>query len=145
MDQRHFFFQNRLTSSLKSISDWPSFTPESGLVFWQELALFYLMVGSVGFAAVLCPPIILDLVESGLWSGVTLYFLLLIWGMAILFLRRLSYHVRAVNAVLLLYVLGLGLMVLAGPYSSSYLWLLGFGIMSAVLLGGKGGCSGLRP
>jgi PAS domain S-box-containing protein len=120
---------------------WRRMAPDPGLLgrnplqFWRERILaailsigvvlgLFVYVASVGLA-----------IDKQLWPMVVLSTLGYFLTVSILLTRRLAYRIRAVATVLLCYALGLSVILHFGFFSGGPIWLFGFAVMAALLLG----------
>jgi diguanylate cyclase (GGDEF)-like protein/PAS domain S-box-containing protein len=95
---------------------------------FSSLLSFVLALGTV--AAIPSIPLLL---HQGLWPVALMDAVALAWFFAIWRLERLSYHVRVLNFLAILYAIAIALMLSIGPASLNYL--LGPPAMAVILLG----------
>ena len=144
------FRQNTLTRMCANGRDWlvsrtmPDAAKSSeDLLFWRERVLWSMVAGCslVGFLAYV-PGASLALVEGRWWILVvdTFAYLSII---SLLFLRRLSYRVRAVGLCAVVYVLSWVLILAVGPYGGGPIWLFAFAVLTGALLNRKAAVTAL--
>ncbi|MBI4774027.1 MAG: response regulator [Deltaproteobacteria bacterium] len=113
------------------------------LLFWRERVLWSVVLGCslVGFLAY-APGARLALIE-GRWWVLTVDTFAYAVVISLLFLRRLSYRLRAVGLCAVVYVLSWALILSVGPYGAGTIWLFAFAVLTGALLSRKAAVAAL--
>ncbi len=108
-----------------------------GIEYFRQQLLFYLLLCCLcmGFSAYL--PSVYFAFQHKLYGIVFIDTFTIALFAFLLFYKDLTYQIKAVSLLLMLYFLGLWLLLAVGPMGAGFLWLLMFGIMTGVLLGIK--------
>jgi hypothetical protein len=110
----------------------PQIEPED-IDSWRGHVLSVILFVVVVLGAVVAVPSILLALRERLWAVALVDAVALAWVVALWRVRAFSYRVRAGNFCALLYLLGLAMLVTIGQASQIYL--MGFPVMAALLLG----------
>lgn len=125
--------------AIKSIVDrWttpPALTPEAGLRYWQDRVILMLLFVAVFPGLLVYVPSVILSAREDLWHVVLGDTVLYLWAVILFFRRSLSYRTRAVSFVLILYVVGLILLWVVGPYSAGPVWIFACPVIAAALMG----------
>ena len=133
-DSRPGLFLNLLSRFVNRLLP-PSMVDPGSLAYWRELILFAILsIGVVMAAFVLIPSAALVIREK-IWGQLILIMAALLGAVALLFIRRISYGIRASVVVFMTYLIGLGVLISFGPISGGMSWLFAFTVLSGVLLG----------
>lgn len=126
-------------AAIKSIIDrWttpPGLNPEAGLRYWQDRVIFMLLFLGVYLGFWVYVPSVILSAQEGLWSVVLADTGLYAWVVILYFRRTLSFRTRAVSVVVMLYLVGMILLLVVGPYSGGPVWLFACPVIAAALLG----------
>ena len=107
------------------------------LTLWRERILFVTcFIAAVLGPAALIPSLLLAYVE-GRWEVIVLDLFAYGMAVAVLFGRRIPFHIRAWSLCLVLYILGVGLLFMLGNAGAGYIWLFGASVMVGALIGLK--------
>lgn len=113
------------------------FNPEDGVRYWQDRILLIIILFSltIGFF-VYWPSIWLSIVVEK-WSIAIVDTVVYVWIVFLGVKRSLPYVIRAYSMTFLIFVLGIVLFVVVGPFGAGPIWLFFFPIIAALLLGKK--------
>ncbi len=100
---------------------------------WRERILSTILLVIVVLGSLAAVPSVLLAISEGLWPIVVIDALALSWVITIWRKPGLSYRLRAVNLLALIYLLGVWFLFSIGPASEIYL--MAFPVMTALLLG----------
>ncbi|WP_411282469.1 PAS domain-containing protein [Gemmatimonas sp.] len=117
-------------------------SPHAGAVVpeapeWRTSLLTIIMRTGLILGVLVCVPSVIVALRAGLLGVVVIDVLAVVLLAALVGLKQLPFKVRATVFCLIMYVLGTGLLVSVGPRSQIYL--LGFSILTALLLGTRAG------
>lgn len=110
----------------------PQSVPED-IDSWRDYVLSLLLFVVVVLGSIVAVPSILLALKERLWPVAFVDIIALAWVVALWRGRSFSYRMRAWNFCALLYLLGLSMLVTVGQASQIYL--MGFPVMAALLLG----------
>ncbi len=118
----------KLTTPVKTI-------PADGIVYWQEKILLLIVFWGLVLSFITIIPSVWFLIKAELWNmiliDIAMYGLLI----SILFLRMVPFFLRAMLAVLAVYIVGTGLVFSLGPFSAGLIWLFLVPLIASQLLG----------
>ena len=110
-------------------------TTDDGIRYWQErFLLVFILVGAVFGLFVYLPSVALSITED-LWIVAIADTIIYAWLVILFFRRSIPFVVRAVTVSLIGYILGMVLLLTIGPSGGGPVWLFGFPVMVAILLG----------
>jgi two-component system cell cycle sensor histidine kinase/response regulator CckA len=130
------FFQQLRNSAIENMGSRSALEQDS-LFYWRVHILVSILLTSLLFCTFA--------VAAGIFLGITKH----VWGLAIfdilayficialLFLKRPDYRIRASAALLMVYLAGLVVIISLGPLSGGPAWLFAFAVLVGVLLGAK--------
>ena len=104
---------------------------------WRASLLSVILRSGLLLGVVVCVPSVIMALRVGLPGVVVMDALAVVLLAALVYLRQLPFTVRASALCLILYALGTGLLVWVG--ANSQIFLLGFSLLTALLLGLRAG------
>ena len=107
---------------------------QMGLPYWREKLFQYNMLVLLSFGLFAYVPGVWVSIQSGMYYiavGDTIFLLLLALGF---FLSNLSFRVRSLTLITLVYFLGVFLLLALGPFGPGLVWLIGFSIIAGLFL-----------
>jgi PAS domain S-box-containing protein len=114
---------------------WPYSSDQDSIVRWRALILFsILFVGLVLGSFTLIVAATLN-VKEGAWGLVMVDTCGLMLAIALLFVPRLRFEIRASITSLICYIIGLAVILSVGPLSGGPIWLFSFAVLSGILMG----------
>jgi PAS domain S-box-containing protein len=108
-----------------------------GLPYWRERILFAILLTAAIVSFFIITPSIVIQIREGLWKLSVAITIVFFCAIAILFLPKLKYAVRATVTLLLCYLCGLAIVVNAGVFSGGPVYLFTFAVLAGLLLGIK--------
>ena len=110
---------------------------EDSLSYWRVRILFVIIFSGLLISIFAFIPLIAMVIKQDLW--VLLMFDVAGWliGMGLLLAPYPRYEIRAAIMLLLIYVTGLVIIILVGPFSGGPAWLFAFAVLVGVMLGSK--------
>jgi len=108
---------------------------EGGPLLWRARMMFAIYLTGIvvgSFALISSASLAL---RNGYWFLVALYILAYLSVIAVTFLRRISFPVRAWCGLVIFYTLGMLALVTGGPAGSGRLWLYSFSLFAVLMLG----------
>jgi PAS domain S-box-containing protein len=121
----------------------PKGSPAEGLEYWRERILVAVLgIGALisVFALAVTIPV---LIRERAWPVLVVDSLVFLFALAMLFLRRIRFEVRATAALILGYAVGVAVTADWGFLSSGPLWLFTMAVLAGVLLGLKAALAAL--
>jgi len=118
----------------------PGTEPGSGLPYWREVILLYIVSLGVSLGLVAYLPGMRAVLNEGqgiIAGAMTALYLAVV--LMFIFYRRLSYTFRTLTLIIVVYLIGTLVLISLGPISGGPVWLFGFALFSGVLLGMKVG------
>jgi signal transduction histidine kinase len=104
------------------------------LLYWKNKILKTLLWVIVIFGLISYIPAIIVSVQEQLLYVVIIDTFALLLAFFLLYNKTLSYYYKTSILMILFYFLGIGLLILLGPYGAGFGWLLGFPVSTAILL-----------
>ncbi len=112
-----------------------SIAPENTLLVFRERILQYILIGASLLGGLTYLSAVIPGIQNKQWALVILYTLVFAGVIAITWLRKISFHIRAGGLVVILYVLGVSGLLESGLVGDGRIFLMLFTIMCAVFLG----------
>ena len=107
-----------------------------GSLYWRERILNGMYLTGTVFGTIIICPTLLFLIRRHHFLMASVDILALGWSIAALLMRNtLQFKIRAITALMLLYVIGFLLLLGLGPISGGFIWLFAFAVSAAVLMG----------
>jgi two-component system, cell cycle sensor histidine kinase and response regulator CckA len=133
------FFANRF-KKLRALFVWPSIEkkyPKNTLRYWQNQVLYLILLTVVilGLAA-LIPSVWLS-IKEGLYTIAIFDLAAYLFMLYLFFSSRPSFRLRVLAGSALIYLVGLVLLTVVGPFGAGPVWLFAFPILVGVLMGFK--------
>lgn len=124
-----------MVRQLKLLIHRPAITKENLVQYWRErvfnsLTLFFVIIGSI-----ILIPTVLAAVERGYWGVIVLEVMTYATLLFNFFFLKVSFTLRVWFFFVMMYVLGVGVEILLGPYGSGLICLFVIPILAAILLG----------
>lgn len=110
---------------------------QSELRYWQERVLRGLLFLCVLLGGITFVPSVGLALKEGLLPVVAIDIVMYVYVLGIFFFPRLSFALRAVSFLVIIYFLGLVLLLVIGPHGGGPVWLFAFPVLSVILLGGR--------
>ncbi len=108
----------------------------SGFFYWRERILSGMYLAGAVFGLIIVYPSVSFLIHQRYFLLAAIDILALVWCIAGLLMRNtLRFKLRAVAALMLLYIIGILILVRLGPISGGFFWLFTFAVSAAVLMG----------
>jgi two-component system cell cycle sensor histidine kinase/response regulator CckA len=123
------FLRNMLVPSLKEEDD--------TLAYWRERILLAMLACGVAGSSLAFPPSMIVAVRERLWSLAVSNVLAFAATVYLLFSRNLSYRLKAVCTLLIIYAVSVNILLNAGIISGAPAWLFAFSTLAGLLLGLK--------
>jgi len=108
-----------------------------GIVYWRERILFSILFSGLMLGIIVILSVIPMMISNEHWDLIFLDSCFWVMGFFLFTVPSISYTIRAIITVLIIYVLGLGIIISVGPLSGGPGWLFCFAVISGVLLGSR--------
>lgn len=126
----------RLQSLFMSILSSPQPEEPSGFLYWRERILSGMYLAGAFFGLIIVYPSVSFLIHQRNFLLAAIDILALVWCIAGLLMRNiLRFKLRAVTALMLLYIIGILILIGLGPISGGLVWLFTVAVSAAVLMG----------
>jgi PAS domain S-box-containing protein len=122
-------FWRSLEKRMLPASAWSS----DPFIFWQERILLMICITAVVFGPIALIPSVWLSLQEGLFNIVILDTLSYGAVVTVLIFRNLAFHFRSGVIFAVLYMLGVGLLMVLGPVGAGYIWLLGASILISTI------------
>lgn len=119
------------------------YTREDGLIYWQDRLLRTFLFYAVCIGLVVLVTSIWPLIKSGIWDLVIIDIIFYTLGLFLVLARSLSYKIRTITSISVIYIFGLALLFKSGPNAVSLIWLFCVPMLSALFLDIKLAYTGL--
>ena len=112
-------------------------TPEDGIRYWKEKLLLTLLLFNIGLILLIYPPSSYVLLQTEFPLHVLLHTIIILVVIFLYLRKDISYHLRAITAASLVYLLGTTITLRFGPFGMGTIWLFYFPLVVSLLLGAR--------